>query len=268
MSKIITLTTDFGLADEYVGVMKGVILNIAPAAVIVDLCHAVDRHNLRYAAWLVGASWRYFPNGTIHLVVVDPGVGGNRRLILVRAGGHTFLAPDNGVLTPVIRDHFKAAFAVTNEEYFLNPVSSTFHGRDILAPVAARLAKGLAATAVGESLPREALAILDHAGARLVADRGTITGEILAADRFGNLLTNISAEQIGALVPADVTPVIRLKAAAIHGMVDAYCRVPAGEPLAIIGSRGFLEIAVNQGSAAGFTGARPGDPVVVCVGEA
>jgi S-adenosylmethionine hydrolase len=269
MNNIITLTTDFGLQDEYVGVMKGVILARSPGITIVDLCHCIDRQNIPQAAMLIKSAFYYYPPGTIHVVVVDPGVGSDRRLLLVSAAKHLFLAPDNGVLTPLIgHAEFEAAYHITCSKYYITPVSSTFHGRDILAPVAAELAKGLPMAEVGPLLQREELVTIHIA--RPASNKGEqkITGEVVAIDHFGNLLTNIDEKNIyglaGTASLADVK--VQVRNISINGIQNAYAQEDPGNLLAIIGSRGFLEIAVNKGSAAVNLDAEIGDTVVVKAG--
>ncbi|MGC8793227.1 MAG: SAM hydrolase/SAM-dependent halogenase family protein, partial [Bryobacteraceae bacterium] len=149
---IITLTTDFGLADPYVGIVKGVILGLAPGARLVDISHDVNPFEIAEAGFLIWQSWRYFPKGTVHMVVVDPGVGTLRRPIVAEAGGHYFLAPDNGVLSMIYEEQPHKVRAITAERYFLKPLSRTFHGRDIFAPVAARLSRGLAPARLGKPI--------------------------------------------------------------------------------------------------------------------
>ena len=270
MSRIITLTTDFGLADEYVGVMKGVILSRAPDTTIVDLSHAIETQNIRQAAQLIKSAYRYFPENTIHLVVIDPDVGTRRKLILLQAHGHLFLAPDNGVLGLLLKpEHFQAAYEVQCEKYYLTPVSATFHGRDILAPVAAHLAAGLEPAAVGPAMERQALKIIESAELKIDRDTGTIIGEIINVDHFGNLQTNISGSSLNELGEVDSSNVkVLLKGKSIVGIQDAYAHKAQGEILIIIGSRGFLEIAINQGNAAISLGAGIGDPVKIEVNEA
>jgi S-adenosyl-L-methionine hydrolase (adenosine-forming) len=252
MNRLITLLTDFGLEDEYVGVMKGVILSRFPAARIIDLCHGVAPQDLRRAAYLLESSRPYFPAATLHVVVVDPGVGTGRRLVLMEAGGQLLLAPDNGVLTLPARSGFTAAFEVSCRELFLPNVSRTFHGRDIFAPVAAELAKGMAPAAVGRRLSREELVLLPLAEAEIDPSGTAITGEVVDIDRFGNLLTNIHLnayqELAGGLPPA--TAIVLLRGRMINGLSPAYGAVPPGTLLAIFGSRNYLEIATNQGNAA------------------
>jgi len=265
MARIITLTTDFGLADEYVGVMKGVILARAPEAAVIDLSHAVDRQNIRQAAWLIRSAYRFFPDGTIHVVVVDPGVGSRRRLILLQADGHLFLAPDNGVLGLLMEpEYFQAAYEVQCERYYLTPVSTTFHGRDILAPVAAQLAAGLEPAAAGPVISRQTLIMLAKAAVKIDRGRGTITGEIIGWDHFGNLQTNIEAGSLNKLYGKDkATARVSVKGKTILGVQEAYDDKAPGEMLAVVGSRGFLEIAVNRGDAARFLAAVTGDAVTV-----
>jgi len=265
MSRIVTLTTDFGLADEYVGVMKGVILARAPEATIIDLSHGIERQNIRQASLLIRSAYRFFPAKTIHLVVVDPGVGSNRKLILLLADGHLFMAPDNGVLGPLLEpEHFQAAYEVQCEQYYLAPVSSTFHGRDILAPVAAHLAAGLDPAAVGPAVSRQALTKPARPAVKINLLQFTIRGEITGKDHFGNLQTNIDAGSLNVLYGKAISSLrVIVKGETIIGIQGAYTHKAPGEVLAIVGSRGVLEIAVNQGNAAMFLDAGTGDEVTV-----
>jgi S-adenosylmethionine hydrolase len=265
MSRIITLTSDFGLTDEYVGVMKGVILGRAPEATIIDLSHAIGRQNISQAAFLVTSAYRFFPAKTIHLVIVDPGVGGDRRLILLRADGHIFLAPDNGVLGLLLEPElFQAAYELQCEQYYLEPVSTTFHGRDILGPVAAQLAKGLDPAAVGPAIERQSIKILARAEVKIDKSQSTVTGEIIGIDHFGNLQTNISASSLYTLYgKAQSAVMITIKGKTIKGIQGAYVHRDPGEVLSIVDSRGFLEIAVNQGNASTFLDANIADEVRV-----
>jgi S-adenosylmethionine hydrolase len=270
MSRIITLTTDFGLADEYVGVMKGVILSRAPDTAIIDLSNAIDRQNIRQAALLIKSAYRFFPTNTIHLVVVDPDVGTKRKLILLQADDHIFLAPDNGVLGMLLEpEYFQAAHEVQCKKYYLTPVSSTFQGRDILAPVAAHLAAGLDPVAVGPSIERQALNILERADVLVDSNNGTIVGEIINVDHFGNLQTNITGSNLNELGEVDSSTVSALlQGKTIVGIQAAYADKAEGEMLIIIGSRNFIEIAVNRGSAAVSLGAGIGDSVKIEVNKA
>jgi len=265
MARIITLTTDFGLTDEYVGVIKGVILTRTPEAVIVDLSHGIERQNIRQAALLVKSAYRFFPERTIHLVVVDPGVGSYRKLILLQADEHFFLAPDNGVLGLLLdAEHFQAAYDVQCEQYYLTPVSTTFHGRDILAPVAAEVAAGLTPESVGPAISLRALKKLETKAAKIDRDQRTITGEIIGIDHFGNLQTNITGNSIKNLYGEKIATVkIKVKDQIITGIQSAYIERASGEMLALVNSKGFLEIAVNRGNAAMFLCSDIGEKVTV-----
>jgi len=266
MTRVITLTTDFGLEDEYVGVMKGVIVSIAPAVRIIDLSHGIKRQAIQEAAFVLGAAYRYFPKGTVHVAVVDPGVGGDRKIILLRADGHFFIAPDNGLLTLLLADdRFEAVHEVANSDLFIKPVSNTFHGRDIMAPVAARLAVGLGMEAVGPAVDRAALVRLRLPRVTVNDQQGTVSGIIIGVDRFGNLLTNIHIDDLGSVTgPGGAgqlfVTVGNIDCGRLH---DFYGKVAAGGPVALIGSRDYLEIAINKGNAAKILDAGPGDAVVV-----
>jgi len=265
MNRIITLTTDFGLADEYVGVMKGVILARAPAATIVDLCHGVERQDVMGAALLIKSAYAFFPKGTIHIVVVDPGVGSARRLMVLLADGHIFLAPDNGVLSQLLHpDTGAAAYEIQCENNYLSPLSSTFHGRDILAPVAAGLAAGLDPAATGPRLDLRELQKIAVEKPHIDAGQGKITGKITYRDHFGNLQTNIGEKSLQGIWDKRGRSIkITVKEKVISGIRDSYAAAAPGDLLAIINSRGFVEIAANQGDAAAILGAGPGDIVVL-----
>jgi S-adenosylmethionine hydrolase len=266
MPDVITLITDFGMADEYIGVMKGVIVSIAPAVRIIDLSHNINRHAVQEAALVLGAAYHYFPMGTVHVAVVDPGVGSDRKIILLRAGGHLFIAPDNGLLTFMLADNtFEAAYEVANSDLFLKPTSNTFHGRDIMAPVAARLAVGLDVQAVGPAVDKAALFRLTLPPVTINRQLGTVTGAVIGVDRFGNLLTNIHVDDLGAVTgPAGPDQLIVTVREIVCGRLhNFYGAVAAGSPVALIGSRNYLEIGVNRGNAAKMLAAAPGDAVIV-----
>lgn len=267
MNRIITLTTDFGLSDEYVGVIKGVILARAPAAAIVDLSHFIPRHDIRRAALLIKSAYRYFPPATIHLIVVDPGVGSSRKLIMLQANDHFFLAPDNGVLSFILdQAEVQAIHEVQCEKYFLSPVSTTFHGRDILAPVAAEMAAGLAPETVGAAIAPEELQKLEITAARFDQAQHIMAGEITAIDHFGNLQTNITEHDLIYLLDSQKSSLtIRVKDRKIKGVRSAYNQEEPGGLLAIINSKGYLEIAVNQGSAAKLLAAAVMDRVTAAM---
>jgi S-adenosylmethionine hydrolase len=262
---IISLITDFGHHDEYPGLMKAVILGINPRAAIVDISHAVEPQDIVQAAFLLESAYPYFPPGSIHLVVVDPGVGTRRALLYLEANGHRFLAPDNGVLSLVMNPLQPVALRRLDNPALWRPrVSATFHGRDILAPSAAHLSKGVNARQLGPPLDPSAMTLLPDLRAQRLQD-GTIVGRIVHIDRFGNLVTNMDA---GLLQDEEETatgpPVlIRLAGQTIVGIRRTYAEVEAGRPLALIGSRGYLEIAVNCGSARSHFKVNKGDDVTV-----
>ena len=264
MGQLITLITDFGLLDEYVGVMKGVMLSKAPAATIVDLCHAVPRQDIRQAAYRLRAAIPFFPKGTIHVIVVDPDVGMDRRIILLQFEDYFFLAPDNGLLSLFYGEEgFVAARSVECEELFLQPLSATFHGRDVFAPVAAALAAGMEPEKVGPVVDKASLVSISWAGVQVDKEKGRVRGSVTGIDHFGNLLTSIQLaawQQFGAEA-VDPEALVSVRGVDIYGIEGAYSQVESGSLLAIFGSRGFLELAVNQGSAADKLGACVGDLV-------
>ncbi len=265
---LITLLTDFGHRDVYVGVMKGVISGIAPDARVVDLCHAVPPQGLVSAAYQLGAAYPHFPAGTVHVVVVDPGVGTGRAIVAIRAAGSVFLAPDNGVLAAVLSgDAVEEAVAVENAALFRASVSATFHGRDVFAPVAARLATG---TPLGELGPaRDPDGLVRGEPGRLLggptpsADgRGLDGAAVLDVDRFGNVITNIDG-RLGARIGSITVGELR-----VVRFARTYGEVEAGAALALVGSTGRVEISVRDGSAAAVAGGvAPGDPIRVELGE-
>jgi hypothetical protein len=266
---IIGLLTDFGLQDEYVGLMKAVILGINPAATLVDISHAVDAQDIVQAAFLLEASFRYFPPGSILLVVVDPGVGTMRPLLYAETDGHRFLAPDNGVLSLIMDPPRAAAVRLIDSPTLRRtPVSATFHGRDILAPAAAHLSKGLDPRELGPEVAPSAMTVLTDLRANRLAD-GSIAGRVVHIDRFGNLLTNITAALLRSSEGLASAPAIAIRLAGqeISGLRRTYADVAVGQPVALVGSRGYLEIAINRGSAERYFGARPGDAVEVRPGE-
>jgi S-adenosylmethionine hydrolase len=252
MGKIITLTTDFGTRDPYVGAMKGVILSICPGAQVVDITHEVGRHDILEGALALASACDYFPKGTVHLAVVDPGVGTKRKAVAVRvlnqssgqAEEHCFVGPDNGVLSLALQGRKRSrAVEIKNPKAMLKEVSATFHGRDIFAPAAAYLAKGKPLSFLGP--PVKVLRKIALPGVRQT--REATEGEVIAFDRFGNAITNISRQEAGG-GRQRATKTIRVMGRTI-GLEDAYGDVEPGEAAALWGSHGFLEIAVNQGSA-------------------
>jgi S-adenosylmethionine hydrolase len=246
---ILTLTTDFGLSDHYVGSMKGVILGICPRAQLVDISHQVSRHAIAEGAFVVAQAYRSFPPGTVHVVVVDPGVGSQRRPILMEAAGQYFIAPDNGVLAMVFAREKHKVRLISNARYFHRPVSQTFHGRDIFAPVAAHVAAGVAPARIGKVVADYVRPPFERP--RQTGER-TWTGQILHIDHFGNVITNFHGDDFPALQQLAIG---RAKA---RRLVHSYAEAPAGELVAIVGSSGYLEVSVNQGSAVEKTGCRSG----------
>jgi len=262
---VITLLTDFGTDDEYVGLMKGVILSINPSATIVDVTHGIRPHDIVQAAYTIYAGYHYFPAQTVHLIVVDPGVGTQRRLLALRLEDHVFIAPDNGVLSLLLgHKHISSLNQITNPKYFRAAVSRTFHGRDIIAPVGAHITNGIDVRELGPAIDVSTAVCLDQLEARCT-ERGELKGEVVAIDHFGNLITNIKSEQLTECLPAgpQANTRIRLGSRLIGDLVETYASMPAETPSALIGSRGYLEIAINKDSAARFLDAQIGDDVWV-----
>jgi S-adenosyl-L-methionine hydrolase (adenosine-forming) len=253
---ILTLTTDFGLSDHYVGVMKGVIMSICPEARIADISHEAAPFDIAEGAYLIAQSWKYFPKKTVHVVVVDPGVGTARRPIVMQAAGHYFVAPDNGVLSMIYsREKHKIRLA-SADRYFRKPVSHTFHGRDIFAPVAAHLAKGVPPARMGQLIDdylRPAFEKPQQTGKRAWA------GRILKIDRFGNIVTNFHTDDFPGLERRDFLLTVGGKQIGV--LARNYAEAGTGELFAIVGSSGYLEISGNQISAAKETGCQSGAPV-------
>lgn len=242
---VITLTTDFGIRDWFVGVMKGVILGIAPGATVVDLTHEIEAGDIQAAAMALLASYRFFPKGTVHVAVVDPGVGGRRKAIAVRTARYAFVGPDNGVLSLALaRERVIACHSLTNTAFLLKPVSQTFHGRDVFAPVAAHLSCGVPLRNLGAALKRWRRLPWPETRAR----RNGLEGQVIHIDRFGNLITNIETENLPGL--GQVACEVWTQGRRLCYLMPFYAAVPKGSPVAVPGSTGFLEIAVNGGSAA------------------
>ncbi|MFM8319558.1 MAG: S-adenosyl-l-methionine hydroxide adenosyltransferase family protein [Chloroflexota bacterium] len=261
---IITLTTDFGLKDGNVGVMKGVIGGIAPAAQLIDLSHLISAQNVAEAALIIHRAVPYFPAGAIHVVVVDPGVGTARRPLAARLGDQYYVGPDNGTLTRwlqrVEQEGASSAFVhLDRRQYWLPVVSHVFHGRDIFAPCAAHLAAGVALEALGTP-------VSDPLRLELPQPQRTPTGwlaQVIHADHFGNLSTNLYAEHLTGQTVASV----RLGGERIDGLVDTFGQRPPGALVALFGSTGNLIVSVVNGSAAQRLDVRPGDAVEVTLAE-
>jgi S-adenosylmethionine hydrolase len=259
---MITFTTDFGMTEHYVGVMKGVIHSINPSATTVDITNAVQSFDILDGALAISQAYTYFPKDTIHLVVVDPGVGSTRRPILVSAGQYLFVAPDNGVLSLVYeREERVSVRHISAEHYFRQPVSPTFHGRDIFAPVAAYLSKGVDINKFGDT-------ISDYV--RFVAPKpkaiaaNSWKAVVLKADKFGNLITNITPQDIPQIFDGTAQAFkITVGKAEVTKLYANYSAGAQGELFAVLGSTGFLEISANRGPASRLAGADKGSEVNV-----
>ena len=272
-SQPIVLTTDFGLADPFVGVMKGVVLGINPTATIIDLTHQIRPQNVQQAAFVLGTSYRFFSAGSIHVVVVDPGVGTSRQALLLVTPLGRFLAPDNGVLSYILGDHLEdppaqagkievppdlTAYTLTNSRYWLHPVSHTFHGRDIFGPVAAHLSLGVPP----EEMGARARQLVWLPAPRPEVKGASIRGEVINVDRFGNLVTNIPENALSNSGKME----IGIKGRLIKELSRTYNEGGPSTPrglIALVGSNGYLEIALPSGSAALTLEADVGEPVHV-----
>jgi S-adenosylmethionine hydrolase len=271
MSGIITLTTDFGLSDGYVAAMKGVILGMSPEVKLVDVCHNIKPQNVAQAAFVLSTAYPFFPQKTIHLVVVDPGVGSERRAIILRTPAADFVAPDNGVLSYVIRqfaktsltddshaglvelEHKVEAVSLTESRFWRVPVSPTFHGRDIFAPVAALLSLGFPPINFGEAIPSVMMLPLIEPAKGL---DGSLVGHVLNIDNFGNLITNIRGDD---LPPLEQPIRITVSGQVITELSNTYSEGKG--LLALIGSSGYLEVSLKGGSAHAFLGVEVGTEV-------
>lgn len=256
MTAIITLTTDFGTRDTYVAEMKAVILGLARTVQLVDVTHEVEPQQITEGALAVEAAAPLFPRGTIHIAVVDPGVGTARRALVVAAAGQFFVGPDNGLLTSALIREGWEAFELASPEYRLPVVSRTFHGRDVFAPAAGHLALGVPPARFGPPVTDPVR--LPWAQAREVA--GGVAGRVIHIDRFGNLVTSIDAEQVSALGSARAT--LRIGGRALP-LVGTYADLPPGGAGALVGSRNRVEVVVRDGSAAAVLRAQRGTPVVL-----
>ncbi|HSW45663.1 MAG TPA: SAM-dependent chlorinase/fluorinase [Phycisphaerae bacterium] len=258
---VVALMTDFGTRDHYVAAMKGVILQINPKAVLVDITHEIEPHQVADAAFVLRQVFPCYPENTVFVAVVDPTVGTGRRILTARYSGRYVVAPDNGILTFVHRDaELQEIRVVDNRMLMASTISNTFHGRDIMAPVAGHLSKGLPMDRFGPVADRiEALKIPRPA----YGQDGAVDGQVLYIDRFGNLITNISALDLAAGRSNTSTHHVLFGSRPIGPVRDTYADVPSGELLALVGSTQMLEIAANSGSAAAILDAHRGDPVRV-----
>ncbi len=246
-SGIVTLTTDFGLLDHYVGVMKGVIAGIDCGIRVIDISHGVPAHDVAEGAFVIAQAWRYFPPGSVHVVVVDPGVGSSRRALAAATAGHLFVAPDNGVLSQVFEQEPSRELRSIDLRHGLTPLSRTFHGRDLFAPAAARLASGMEFAQIGE--PCDGAAALPP-----TAPKNGV-GRVLHIDGFGNVVTSFRRGDL----PEGGR--IRLGNLLVGAWADSYADAPGSAPFLIAGSSGYVEVSVNRGSAADLAGVRAGAKV-------
>jgi S-adenosyl-L-methionine hydrolase (adenosine-forming) len=259
---IITMTTDFGLNDHFVGTMKGVILGIVPNAQIVDISHSVQPFDILDGALTIAQAYSYFPAHTVHVVVVDPGVGSARRPILASSEEHNFFAPDNGVLSLMYaREERLSVRHITAQHYFLQPLSNTFHGRDVFAPAAAYLAKGVDHQKFGEEITDF---VRFNAPKPRAADARTLRGVVLKVDRFGNLITNITPEDVPWMFqPQPPAFKIAIGKQEVTSIKMNYAEGAPGEVFGILDSMGYLEIAANRAAAVQLTGVGKGSEVNV-----
>lgn len=260
---VIALMTDFGLEDAFVGVMKGVIATICRSARVIDLTHAISAQNVRQAAFHLDRSIGYFPDETIFVCVVDPGVGTTRRAIGVEAGPYRFVAPDNGLLTPVFERWPDArCHELTNAAYQLSNKSATFHGRDLFSPAAAHLAAGVPLDAFGPAIPLTECARMKMFRNRPLEDGNGWQGEIISTDHFGNLITTLE----GSMIAADGDWQVTVGNAPPLPIVRTYGEVQPAHPLAYVGSSGMIEIAIRNGNASKELGVGEGDAVMMSKG--
>ena len=257
-AKIVTLITDFGLRDPYVAEMKGAILSICSDAVIVDVSHEIEKFNIRMGAYVLASAAPYFPKGTVHVAVVDPGVGTQRRSLVIETKQGFLVGPDNGVLVLAAeRQGIISIHELANTKLMLPHISSTFHGRDVFAPAAAHLAKGLSPAEFGPEIHK----VVKPEFAKVKREKGALTGEVLHVDGFGNIITNVSEEELASLHAKGPLNVSLPNWKATLKLIKTYAEAKPEEALAFVGSQGYVEIAVNQGNAAEKFSAKPGDRI-------
>lgn len=252
------MVTDFGLKDGFVGTMKGVILGINPSAKIVDISHDISPQNIMEASYVLKSSSPYFPASTIFLVVIDPGVGSNRKAVIVKTSRFLYAGPDNGVLSGIYNQEEDEVIEINNKAYFLPDISNTFHGRDIFASVAAHLSTGISPYLMGAKIDNiKTIDVIKP----FTDDKNTVHGTIIYIDRFGNLITNLCKDFFND--HGIDCKNIDIKGNIINGLSNSYAEKSPGELLAIKGSSGYIEIAVNQGNAEKLIQASTGDKVLV-----
>ena len=262
-ASIITLLTDFGTQDHYIASMKGVILSINSQCTLVDITHQVKPHNVKEGAYLLANAYSYFPKGSIHVAVVDPGVGSPRKPVLFETQHYFWVGPDNGLFTMVFqREKVKNAITLNNSKYFLPNVSSTFHGRDIFAPVAAHLSLGVNSKVFGDKIDTWT----EFVFRKPKTEGGQLSGEIFYIDSFGNLISNIHEYEFFLFIK-DRPFMIRVGEKNIQCLKKGYWEGRKNEPLALFGSSGFLEISVREGNAQKRLKAKEGEPIIVQIGK-
>jgi hypothetical protein len=257
---IVTLTTDFGLKDPYVAEMKAVILSINSNATIVDITHEIAKFNIRMGAYILASASPYFPKGTIHVAVVDPGVGTKRRPLLIQTERSYYIGPDNGVLALAAKNQdITHIYEITNRKLMLPKISSTFHGRDVFAPAAAHLANGTPPEEFGPEIRK----VVMPEFAKIIRRKGMVIGEVLHIDGFGNIITNFGGKEVELMKIKHIVNVKLRNARLKLRFCKAYADVEPQKPLALIGSHNFLEISINQGNAAEVFKIRSGDKVTL-----
>jgi S-adenosyl-L-methionine hydrolase (adenosine-forming) len=260
MHRIVSLTTDFGLKDPYVAEMKAAILGICPDAVLVDVTHGVDKFNVRAGAFMLASAAPYFPRGSVHVAVVDPCVGTHRQPIIIETETAFFVGPDNGLLILAAESAgLKQMVRIESKRLMLQHVSSTFHGRDIFAPAAAHLANGASLEEFGPKITK----VVKPEFTEVAHTKGTLVGEVLHVDDFGNIITNIHAKDISSFRENLIQVEVASHACNHMRLTTTYADAKLQEPIAIIGSHNYLEIALNQGDAAAKFGAKAGDKITV-----
>lgn len=253
MRNVITLTTDFGLQDYYVSAMKAVILGIAPEVRVVDISHDIPSQDIMAGSWILRNSALLFPSGTVHTVVVDPGVGTDRKAIALQIEDHYFVGPDNGIFSLLTEEYDYKAVSLTNKKYWRDETSKTFHGRDIFAPVAAHLSQGVALEELGEPLDE----LVTYRWTVPIADKDGLQGMVIHIDKFGNLVTNLSESLIEDVIDGKNVK-IYVGNTILDEIVPTFGSVPDGEPAAFIGSSGMLEVGINKGNAEQMLGVQKG----------
>jgi len=256
---IVTLTTDFGIRDPYAGIVKGIVLSANPRAQIVDITHEIPAHDIINGAFSLMRTYRYFPEGTVHVAIVDPGVGGKRKNIAVRTDRYTFVGPDNGIFSPVFsRNRPLEIREISNPPFILDRISDTFHGRDVFAPCAGNLSSGRPFSEVGPLLKKFKHLVYP----RISREGNVLKGEVVTIDSFGNMITNISEQAFRSFAGKHKFEIF-FGPGRFNKVVQRYSDVPQGSPLVLFGSCGFLEISMNEGNAASYFMTSVKSPVTI-----